>query len=130
MFPLGRCNGFAGTHTFARNIACKNLDSNFEPVTSAFSDALRVPEDLERLYKEAGFVDVDSEEVEVWFKFPSAEDYADYFLHSLNPPFMAMQSSWRGSPEDVKEELIKVVKDKYDSGKFLMVLASVVGRKP
>lgn len=99
-------------------------------MTSAFSDALRVPEDLEKLYKEAGFVNVRSEQVELWFKFQSAEDYADYFLHSLNPPFMSMQSSWKGSPEDVKEELIKVVREKYDNGKFLMISASVVGRKP
>lgn len=99
-------------------------------MTSAFSDALQVPEVLEKLYKEAGFVDVHSEEVEIWFKFPSAEDYADYFLHSMNPPFMSMQSSWKGNTEDFKQELIKVVKEKYDNGNFLMILASVVGRKP
>lgn len=120
----------AETSCFHRDVACKNLDSNFEPVTSAFSDALTAPEDLEHLYKEAGFVDIQSEEVELWFKFRSAEDYAEYFLHSLSPPFMSMQSSWKGNPEDVKEELIKVVKEKYDNGKFLMISASVVGRKP
>lgn len=75
-------------------------------------------------------MDVHSEEVELYFKFPNAEDYADYFMHSQNPPFMSMQSSWKGNPEDVKEELIKVVKEKYDNGKFLMVSAAVVGRKP
>ena len=106
------------------------MDPNFEPVTSAFSDALRTREDLEKLYKAAGFVDVRSEEVELMFNFPSAEDYADYFLHSQNPPFMSMQSSWKGDPEDVKEKLIRVVKESYDNGKFLMISASVVGRKP
>ncbi|KAK4501344.1 hypothetical protein PRZ48_007152 [Zasmidium cellare] len=137
MFNLLQSGGIIGNTMWTNasvgepwNIACKNLDPNFERVTSAFSDALRVGEDLERLYKAAGFVDVHSEEFELLFKFPSAEDYAEYFLHAQNPPFVAMQSSWKGKPEDVKDELVRVAKEQYNDGKFKMVMASVVGRKP
>lgn len=80
--------------------ACKNIDPTYEPNDAAFfAEPLKSCEDLERYYTKAGFVDARSEETLCYMQFPSAEEFADYFLHSGNPPFMAAISTWKGNPE-------------------------------
>ncbi|CAK4032991.1 S-adenosyl-L-methionine-dependent methyltransferase [Lecanosticta acicola] len=112
------------------NQACRNLDPHFKPNESAFDKALKTTEDLEEAYREAGFVDITSEETELYLTFESAEDFAEFFIHSGNPPFVMMMSTWKGNVEDVRQELVRVTREHFEDGKIFMVAACTVGRKP
>lgn len=92
-------------------------------------------ESLEDAYREAGLVDVKSEEKELWFECESGEEFADYFIDSKNPAFVTMQKGWKGDVEVVRREMAKVAREKFGSGegngrvRIPMVAGCAVGRK-
>lgn len=94
---------------------------------------MKTIENLEDAYREAGLVDIKSEEKELFFECESGEEFADYFIDSKNPAFMTMQKGWKGDVEVVRKEMAKVAREKFGSGdgkvRIPMVAGCAVGRK-
>lgn len=112
------------------NIACSNLDPEYESNHGVFGKAWKTVDDMALALDRAGFVDTRTSESEHWLIFESAEDFAETFITSGNPAFLKLQSTWKGKLEDVREELIKVTREQFDNGRLRMVAAHAVARRP
>lgn len=61
--------------------------------------------------------------------FESAEAFAEYWLKGGNPALLRWSATWKGERDDVREELVRAVREEFRNGRMEMVAASVVGRK-
>lgn len=111
------------------NIACARLDPDYAPNYGVFADGWQSTQDLEVAFTSAGFVDVEVSETELFLVFDTAEDFADAFITSKNPAFLKLQGTWRGNVEDVRDELVKVTRERFENGKIHMTAACAVGVK-
>lgn len=111
--------------------ACLNLDPSYKPMEPGSGlFEWRDADQMEAAYSAAGLTDLKSAKLELHMVWASAEEFADYFLTAKNPGFLAAQSTWKGSLEDVRGELIKVTREQFDDGKIFVEAAFTVGRKP
>lgn len=111
--------------------ACANLDPSYKPMEpGAGLFEWRDTDQMEAAYATAGFTDLKSAKLELHMVWASAEEFADYFLTAKNPGFLAAQSTWKGGLEEVREELVKVTRERFQHGKIFVEAAFTVGRKP
>ena len=111
------------------DIACKNLDPDYERVSVAAEGAWRTTEDIEHAYRKAGFIELRSSTMQQWIVMDSIE-FADLFLSSKNPIMLKAQSAWKGKSHDVRDEMIKVLNEQFDGGRIFLEAGFTVGRKP
>ena len=111
--------------------ACLNLDPDYKPMQPGSGlFEWRDTDQMEAAYAAAGLTDLKSDKMQLHLEWASAEQFADYFLTAKNPGFLAAQSTWKGKLEDVREELVKVTRERFDDGKIFVEAAYTVGRKP
>lgn len=112
------------------SMAVRSVDPSFK-AEDMWTEDVRSPRDLKQAYTEAGFVDIQTTETPMYLEFDSAEGFVDYFIGAGNPFFGLVKATWsEGQAEDVRDELVKIVREHYDNGKIPFVAACVVGRKP
>lgn len=110
--------------------AVRTVDPDYQSKDMWIED-IRSPKDLEQAYAGAGFVDIKTTETPMYLEFDSAESFVDYFITAGNPFFGLVKATWTaGQAEEVRRELVKIVRESYDNGRIPFVAASVVGRKP
>ncbi|KAI5917003.1 S-adenosyl-L-methionine-dependent methyltransferase [Camillea tinctor] len=115
------------------NRACARLDPAYEPSYVHDDKAWTAPEQLEAGMREAGFEDI--QKVKVWmpmFTVKTKEDYVDFWYRGNHPGFSIRDmGAWKGNPDDVLPELLKVLGEYKDLSNDIGVASDIVlGRKP
>jgi len=137
-FRILQSGGILGIAIWSKNdvfkpwdIACLSLDPSYKPMEPGLGlFEWREPDQMEIAYYAAGFTEVSSDKMQLRLEWASAEEFADYFLTAKNPGFLLAQSTWKGSLEEVRGELVKVTREQFDDGKIFVEAAFTVGRKP
>ncbi|KAI0602112.1 S-adenosyl-L-methionine-dependent methyltransferase [Biscogniauxia sp. FL1348] len=113
--------------------ACARLDPGYEPTFMHDDKAWKTPEQLEAAMREAGFEDI--QKAQVWMPMctvASKEDYVDFWYRGNHPAFTTRDmASWKGNPDDVLPELLKVLGEYKDLSYELGFASDIVlGRRP
>ncbi|KAI1499531.1 S-adenosyl-L-methionine-dependent methyltransferase [Biscogniauxia marginata] len=113
--------------------ACERLDPAYQRVYVHDDKAWKSFEPLEAAYRDVGFEDI--RKVKLWMPMStiqSKEDYIDFWFRGHHPAFEKRDmAAWKGDPEEVIPELLKVLGEYKDLSSELGAYAEIVlGRKP
>ena len=112
--------------------ACQTIDPTYHHA-DPFDDphAWRTIAELEDALAQAGFEDIDVEEIIAPFPFQSAIAFADFWFGARNPAAVKCMSNWPGDPREVRHAVERVAREEFRDGQDIMTWAVLgTGRKP
>ena len=110
--------------------ACRAVDPSYVVPKAHDPSAWYSTEELETALKEAGFVDIRTDIVRVDFNQPDAESLVRFWFEAKNPSMESLINAWKGSKEEVKREMARIVREEHeDGGNLIIDFALAVGKK-
>ena len=110
--------------------ACRAVDPNYVVPKAHDPSAWYSTRELETALSDGGFREIRTDIVRVMFEQPNTESFLRFWFEAKNPSMESLINAWKGSKEDVKKELARIIREEHDDGKHLVIdFALAVGKK-